>query len=120
MSRPRKDPFTMRRYEAERKALLREGPPPAQLCDEDFCSRSHRGEWYFTDKRVYCARRGCGTLKGSEKKNVYYPDEPCCSCGNTRAVLVDFDHNRIDWEKWVIIFGEKEEKSYYGPLAYEY
>ena len=73
MSRPRNDSFTLRRYEAVRKALLREGPPPAHLDDEDLFGPSHSGEWYFTDKRVYCARRECGTLNGSKKKNVSTP-----------------------------------------------
>ena len=109
MSRPRKDPFTMRRYEAERKALLREGPPPVQL---------DRWVWHFTDMRVHCAN--CGALNGSKKTNVYYPDSPCRNCGSTKMKLRNFDGYKIDWEKWLIQFGEREDRSYYGYPDYEY
>lgn len=54
-------------------------------------------EQYFLAKRAYCAE--CGKLKGSKKKNRYYPTRPCLGCGSYRTVLKDTDGNVIRWDK---------------------
>jgi hypothetical protein len=61
-------------------------------------------KWYSAEQRPYCAN--CGKLKGSEKKDCYYPTRPCSNCGSFKTTLIDYKGYKISWDKWVALENE--------------